>query len=42
MMLKFGDLVIRTAGASKGEELVVHNIANPYEVQQAIARLVKR
>lgn len=38
-MLKFGDLVIRTAGASKEEAIIVKNIANPYEVQQRIARI---
>lgn len=41
IMFKFGDLVIRTAGASKGEEIVVRNIPNPYEVQQKIASLIK-
>lgn len=39
VMLKFGDLVIRTAGASKGEEIVVKNIPNPYEYQQIIAKI---
>lgn len=37
MMLKFGDLIIRTAGTSQGEEIVVDNIPNPYDVQQKIA-----
>jgi uncharacterized membrane protein YdbT with pleckstrin-like domain len=36
-MLKFGDLVIRTAGVSQGSEIVAKNIANPYQVQQKIA-----
>lgn len=36
MLLKFGDLVIRTAGASKGEEIVVKDIPNPYEVQKRV------
>lgn len=38
-MLKFGDLIIRTAGVSQGSEIIVKNIANPYEVQQEIARI---
>ncbi|OQA03813.1 MAG: Bacterial membrane flanked domain protein [bacterium ADurb.Bin400] len=37
-MFKYGDLIIRTAGASKGSEIIVKNIANPYEVQQCIVR----
>jgi len=37
VMLKFGDLIIRTAGATAGTEIIVSNIANPYEVQQRIA-----
>lgn len=36
-MFKFGDLVIRTAGVSQGSEIVVKNVANPYQVQQKIA-----
>lgn len=39
MMLKFGDLVIRTAGATAGTEIIVNDIANPYEVQQRIAKM---
>ena len=39
MMLKFGDLVIRTAGSSKGEEIIIKNIPNPYEYQQVIAKM---
>lgn len=39
MMLKFGDLIIRTAGATAGTEIMVENIPNPYEVQQRIAKL---
>lgn len=38
-MIKFGDLIIRTAGVSQGSEIVVKNIANPYEVQQEIAKI---
>lgn len=41
LMLKFGDLVIRTAGAGVGGEIVVQNIAQPYEVQQKIASMKK-
>jgi uncharacterized membrane protein YdbT with pleckstrin-like domain len=40
-MLKFGDLTLRTAGASKGEEIIVKNIPHPYEVQQRIANIKK-
>lgn len=39
IMLKFGDLVIRTAGATAGTEIQVKNIPNPYEVQQRIAKM---
>ena len=39
IVLKFGDLVVRTAGASAGTEIQVKNIANPYEVQQRIAKM---
>ena len=38
-MFKYGNLIIRTAGASQGTEIVVENIANPYEVQQEIAKI---
>lgn len=38
-MFKYGNLIIRTAGASSGTEIVVENIANPYEVQQEIAKI---
>jgi hypothetical protein len=40
-MLKYGDLVIRTAGANEGGDIVLKNISNPYEVQQRIAALEK-
>lgn len=36
---KFGDLIVRTAGADKDSSLIVPNIPNPYDVQQAIAFL---
>jgi len=39
IMLKFGDLVVRTAGATAGTEILVNNIPNPYEVQQRIAKM---
>ncbi len=39
MMLKYGDLIIRTAGATAGTEIMVQNIPNPYEVQQKIAKM---
>lgn len=39
MMLKYGDLMIRTAGASQGTEIVVKDIANPYNVQQKVTLL---
>lgn len=38
IILKYGDLIIRTAGASVGSEIVVKDIPNPYEVQQSITR----
>ena len=38
--LDFGDLIIRTAGASAGSEITVKNIAHPYQVQQAISKRI--
>jgi len=38
-MLKFGNLIIRTAGATAGTEIIVNDIPNPYEVQQRIAKM---
>jgi hypothetical protein len=38
-MFKFGNLMIRTAGVSQGSEIVVKNIANPYQVQQKIVAI---
>ncbi len=39
-MLKYGDLIIRTAGAREGGDIVVENISNPYSVQQKIASVL--
>lgn len=39
--LDFGDIVIRTAGASAGSEIVIKNIAHPYQVQQAISKRIQ-
>ncbi|HOX41022.1 MAG TPA: PH domain-containing protein [bacterium] len=39
-MLKYGDLIVRTAGASQGTEMIVHNIPNPYYYQQVVTRLM--
>lgn len=39
-MLKYGDLIIRTAGAREGGDIVVESIANPYAVQQKIASVI--
>jgi len=36
--LGFGDLIIRTAGASQGTEIVIKNIPNPYQAQQEITK----
>lgn len=41
-MLKYGDLIIRTAGAREGGDIVVENISNPYSVQQKIASVLSR
>ncbi|MEI8143496.1 MAG: PH domain-containing protein [Candidatus Berkelbacteria bacterium] len=42
MMLHFGDLIIRTAGAGTGTELVIKNIADPYDIQQLITRTYQK
>jgi len=42
MLFKFGDLIVRTAGAGIGGEIKVRNIAHPYEVQQKIASMRKQ
>lgn len=36
MIFHYGNLVIRTAGASKGDEIIVKNIPDPYEIQKQI------
>jgi uncharacterized membrane protein YdbT with pleckstrin-like domain len=41
IFLKFGDLVIRTAGGSQGSEIIIKNIPHPYDVQQIIANIKK-
>lgn len=38
--LDFGDLIIRTAGAGQGGEIVVKNIPSPYTIQQEITKRV--
>lgn len=38
--LDFGDLIIRTAGAGKESEIVVRNIASPYQIQQVITKRI--
>lgn len=40
--LDFGDLIIRTAGAGQGGEIVVKNIPSPYTIQQEITKRVSR
>lgn len=39
--LGYGNLIIRTAGASQGTEIVVQNIPNPYQAQQEITRRIE-
>ena len=39
--LDFGDVVIRTAGASVGSEIIIKNIPHPYQVQQAISKRIQ-
>lgn len=41
MMLKFGDLTIRTAGDKEYGTILLQNIAHPYEVQQRISGVLK-
>ncbi len=38
--LDFGDVIIRTAGAGKGSEIVINNVAHPYQIQQAISKRI--
>lgn len=40
-VLHYGDLVIRTAGAGSGSEVIISNIPDPYEVQQLIMKVKK-
>jgi uncharacterized membrane protein YdbT with pleckstrin-like domain len=40
-MLGFGDLIIRTAGASQGNEIIIKSIANPYALQQEITKRIR-
>lgn len=40
--LDFGDLIIRTAGAGQGGEIVVKNIPSPYSIQQEITKRISR
>ena len=42
MSLGFGDLIIRTAGASTGTEIIVKNISDPYEIQQEVTKRIGR
>ena len=39
--LDFGDLIIRTAGAGQGGEIVVKNIPSPYSIQQEITKRIR-
>lgn len=39
--LDFGDLIIRTAGAGQGGEIVVKNIPSPYTIQQEITKRIR-
>jgi len=39
--LGFGNLIIRTAGASEGTEIVIENIPNPYQAQQEITKRIE-
>lgn len=39
ILLKYGDLVIRTAGVSAGSEIVVKNVPQPYDVQQKVTMI---
>jgi len=36
-IFKYGNLTIRSAGANRGAEIVVHDIPDPYDVQKSIA-----
>jgi len=39
--LGFGNLEIRTAGASSGTEIIIKNIPNPYQAQQEITKRIE-
>jgi len=39
VMLKYGDLIVRTAGAREDSNMVIKDIADPYSVEQRIANL---
>lgn len=41
MSLGFGDLIVRTAGASTGTEIIVKNIPDPFEIQQEVTKRIK-
>jgi len=41
VMLKYGDLVLRTVGAGDGGDIVIKDISNPYYFQQKITKLAK-
>lgn len=40
MSLGFGDLIIRTAGASTGTEIIVRNISDPFDIQQEVTKRI--
>jgi len=40
VMLKYGDLIIRTAGAKEGGDIVLKDIPEPYHYQQKIAKII--
>ncbi|OGD61925.1 hypothetical protein A2215_02205 [Candidatus Berkelbacteria bacterium RIFOXYA2_FULL_43_10] len=39
--LNFGDLIIRTAGAGQGNEIIIKNISDPYSIQQEITKRIR-
>ncbi|MFA7244238.1 MAG: PH domain-containing protein [Patescibacteria group bacterium] len=42
MSLGFGDLIIRTAGAGIGTEIIVKNISDPFEIQQEVTKRIEK
>lgn len=40
MSLGFGDLIVRTAGASTGTEIIVKNIPDPFDIQQEVTKRI--